>query len=297
MGEQPTLMFCVGATKAGTSWLYDYVQGHPQCHLRSIKELHYFDTVDLGVEFQIKNLTAMRRSIAAKLRKAEAEGDLLKVTNLHRRTRDASELLEILAQGGEGEEAYLAYLFKDAGDARLVGDLTPAYALLSEDRLARMAKMAPDAKFVFIMRDPLDRLWSHVRMNAWRGARPGVDAETKAGRILNRILKKGEETGITDRGDYAVIVPKLRRAIPAGQLHIAFFEQLTTQDGVNALCDFLGIDAIAAETEKQVFKGVPMKMSSEQRQAALAYLAPQYAFAANEFGSLPQRWQDNQARI
>ena len=42
MGDQPTLLFCVGATKAGTSWLFDYLKHHPECHLRSVKELQYF---------------------------------------------------------------------------------------------------------------------------------------------------------------------------------------------------------------------------------------------------------------
>ena len=43
MSGEPTVLICVGATKAGTSWLYDHLRVHPDCHLRSIKELHYFD--------------------------------------------------------------------------------------------------------------------------------------------------------------------------------------------------------------------------------------------------------------
>ena len=44
----PVLMFGVGAAKSGTSWLYQYLAAHPDCHLRSIKELHFFDTRDMG---------------------------------------------------------------------------------------------------------------------------------------------------------------------------------------------------------------------------------------------------------
>ncbi|MDB5657806.1 MAG: hypothetical protein JWS10_421 [Cypionkella sp.] len=35
MSKQPTLLFCVGATKAGTSWLYDHLFAHPECHFRT----------------------------------------------------------------------------------------------------------------------------------------------------------------------------------------------------------------------------------------------------------------------
>ncbi|HHS89575.1 MAG TPA: sulfotransferase family protein, partial [Rhodobacteraceae bacterium] len=46
MPDQPTIFFGVGAAKSGTSWLYRYLEGHPETHLRSVKELHYFDALD-----------------------------------------------------------------------------------------------------------------------------------------------------------------------------------------------------------------------------------------------------------
>ena len=43
-----TFIFCVGATKAGTSWLYDYLNSHRECQLPAVKELHYFDALEHG---------------------------------------------------------------------------------------------------------------------------------------------------------------------------------------------------------------------------------------------------------
>ena len=37
----------IGAAKAGTSWLADYLAGHPEVALSPIKELHYFDAMHL----------------------------------------------------------------------------------------------------------------------------------------------------------------------------------------------------------------------------------------------------------
>jgi hypothetical protein len=34
---------CIGAQKAGTSWLYQNLQEHPGIWLPPIKEIHYFD--------------------------------------------------------------------------------------------------------------------------------------------------------------------------------------------------------------------------------------------------------------
>ena len=43
------MLYCVGATKAGTSWLYRALHDHPGCAVRAVKEMHYWDTFDAEV--------------------------------------------------------------------------------------------------------------------------------------------------------------------------------------------------------------------------------------------------------
>ena len=43
-----TLLFGIGAAKAGTTWLYRYLAAHPEVRLPAVKELHYFDTCETG---------------------------------------------------------------------------------------------------------------------------------------------------------------------------------------------------------------------------------------------------------
>lgn len=285
MAADPTVMFCVGATKAGTSWLYSYVQGHPDCAVRSVKELHYFDTVDFGQSHYVDGLRQQRSRIAARQKVESAKAD-----ELDTRIADIDELLSVLEQGAGGEAAYLAYLTRGADGARLVADLTPAYALLSEERLSRMAAMAPETRFVFLMRDPVARLWSHVRMIAKRRLATGDDVAVRARNILRRCLQGGE-AHILDRGDYASIVEKLRAAIPQDKLHIAFYEDITAGQGVDMLCDFLGIARVPARTETRVHEGVAIAMTEGQRAEAAAFLAPQYRYVSDLTGRLPAAWQ------
>ena len=42
------LFFGVGAAKAGTTWLHRQLSEHPECHFRTIKELHYFSAIEKG---------------------------------------------------------------------------------------------------------------------------------------------------------------------------------------------------------------------------------------------------------
>ena len=294
--QEPTVLICIGATKAGTSWVHDYLSSHPQVSLRAIKEMHYFDALDLGFGWVANNLRAgMARDLE---RLAALPLDFSERREwLEQRVSDATDILDLLASGQVDFDAYLSYLRKDAGEARVVGDVTPGYALLSEERLSEIAKMSPDVRVLFIMRDPVDRLWSHVRMIAKRQLKAGEDITKKARRILNRTMRHGENDDITARGDYPVIVEKLRRAVPEEKLCCTFAENLISETGVKDLCKFLGIDYVPAELEKRVHQGALIEMNDGQKQAAHDYLAPHYAYVEKTFGPLPARWQANMARI
>lgn len=292
-------MFCVGATKAGTSWLYRYLCGHPECHMRAVKELHYFDSLDLDtLEHQRGVLDRTRATVVARM--GEEDG-AERLAGLARQVADIDEartLMDAAARQGEASvPRYLDYLFRDAGAARLAADVTPAYALLSQARLAMMARLVPAVRVLYLMRDPVERLWSHIRMAAQRALKPGQDHAEQCGRLLERIIDKGRADHITRRGDYRAAIEKLEAAVPAAELMIEFSERLLTAEGILRLCGFLGLSPREGQVEKRAHVGVPVRMSEEQRNRAAIFLAPQYDFVARRFGSLPEAWQANLARV
>lgn len=290
-------MICVGATKAGTSSLYRYLHDHPDCHLRSVKEIQYFNTVDFNdYDRQFDVLARLREDLVSRQNTARKNENKWKVNNLQRQITDVDELVRILKLGEAGVSDYLFYLLDGLGEKKLAGDITPGYALLSEARLAEMAQMAPDVRFVFMMRDPVDRLWSHARMQATRQRQPGEEVPIKARRIMNRTMHKGLEAHIPARGDYAAIVEKLRRAVPEDKLYVGFTEEMLTGKGLEELCDFLGISHKPVDENPHAHEGVQLKLSNRQRREAAEFLAPQYAYAEKTFGPLPERWQANMVR-
>lgn len=294
MAGEPTLLFCVGATKAGTSWLYRYLHGHAECRLRSIKELHFFDTVDFrDYAHQFDTYARLRDDL---VRRQGATADAWRRGNLQRQIDDVDEVVAALRLVEAGDEpaalaAYRAYLSGRAdGATRLVGDITPGYALLSVPRLAMMAALSPAVRVLYLMRDPLDRLWSHVRMQAARQLRPGETVEVKARRVLNRVVRRGLETHVASRSDYRGAIERLWAAVPPAQLLIDFTERLLTPEGLIRLCGFLGIAPAPADTTERAHQGRPLPIDPAQRDQALAWLAPQYDFVERNFGPLPQGW-------
>jgi len=286
----PTLLFGVGAARAGTSWAYRYLLGHPDCHLRSIKELHHFDTLEDG--HAAERLAELRREKNA-FKRALREAGRSRPAWLVQRAADVAELIELTEHGGRGSARYLAYLDRGAGDKRLVADLTPAYALLPERRLAEMAMLRPSVRFLYLVRDPVDRLWSHALLLAGRRAEDGEDdLVPRAARIFERALRGGEPE-IMRRGDYESALRKLARAVPSPHLLVEFTERLGEEDSQRRLCSFLGIGYRPAQGPEAVAGGLPDPL----RQAAARALAGQYDYVRRMHGPLPARWQANMETV
>jgi hypothetical protein len=286
--DEPTILLGVGATKAGTTWLYNHLRDHPDCHIRAIKELHYFDTVEDGSwQRQIK----LTRRLLDKMAERRARGTARADVSL-RRQGDVREWIGVLKERAENVPGYLAYLGNGRGERNLVADITPSYALLPEARLRTMAGMAADVRFLYLLRDPVSRLWSNLRMMAARAGAVAEGVQDAARAMLERILD-GEGSGAVDRGDYAGAIRRLRAAVDPSRLMVAFQETVQTAPGLARLCAFLGIRTVEADFGVPVLAGVPAEMTPGQVVRLRAFLAPQYAFVAQEFSDLPAAWRRN----
>lgn len=290
MTAEPTYLLGVGATKAGTTWLYNHLRAHPECHLRAIKELHYFDTIEDG-SYQ-RQLKVQRRYLA-KVRDNRARG-VSNNTVSTRREGDVREWISVLKDRAENVPGYLAYLSGGRGARRLVADITPSYAMLPEARLRAMASMAADVRFLYLMRDPVARLWSNLRMAAARAGASEDNVQNLARQLLDQALD-GQASGTVDRGDYIGAITRLRAAVPPGRLMITFQERLQTAEGLAEICVFLGITPVPADFTTRVLPGVPAEMTAEQISRVRTLLAPQYAFVARAFPDMPAAWRLNMA--
>lgn len=284
----PVLLFGIGATKAGTSWLHHYLSAHPECALRSIKELHFFDTMDdRGAHaWYLRDLDAKAEALSARVAEAPDEGRIIRLAELRAYRR-------VLKR--HDEAAYLDFVEGARDEERVVGDITPAYGLLPADRLAHMARLRDDVRFVYLMRDPVDRLWSHVRMVAKRQRADG-DFAAKAAALLDRVLA-GEEDHITIRGDYRAVLEKLAISVAPERTFVATCEDLFEGDALARLCAFLGIGFVAGERATRVHAGEAAALRPEQRARAAEFLRPQYDFVAERMGRLPPAWDAHRTRV
>lgn len=288
----PVLLFGIGATKAGTTWLYRYLSDHPECALRPIKELHFFDTIDdpKARKFYLRDFEQKSKALERRISRSEIEEQDERILHL------ASLRVYARVLKAQDEVAYLAYLEAERGAERVVGDITPAYGLLPAHRLAHMAGLRADVRFVYLMRDPVDRLWSHVRMIAGRRSTDEAEAADLAGLILDRVLAGGEDH-ITVRGDYRAVLEKLGEAIAPERAFVCTCEDLFEGGALERLCAFLGIEHLPGDMDRRVHRGIPAELRPEQKMRAAEFLRPQYDYVADRIGRLPPAWEANRAGV
>jgi hypothetical protein len=298
---KPTLLYGVGATKAGTSWLYRLLDDHPECHVRAVKEAHYWNSeTPEQRQRRVEVLTRQLQGLEHDRQAAVARGNGQKAANLDRRIAAIAGLIDVMRGDVADHRAYVNWLSAGCGKAqRLIGDVTPAYGLLSTERLREMlAVWKGPVRVVYLIRDPLERLWSHVRMDAERRMQAGDDFAAKAHGIFDRLLARTGEMQIWRRGDYRAAIRKLTEAVPAGGLMIGFTEQMFSGEGRARIYDFLGITAGADDVaeDRLVHPSRGLDLDDARAERAVNMLKVQYNWVAENVGTLPAVWQANLAR-
>ncbi len=283
MGQGPIILFGAGATKAGTSWLWDYLFSHPEGHLRTIKELGFFGTnYPDGLHHRARKMDKEIAEFDAKLAAGTAEWPKWLV----RQMMDRAEYREALVSD-DPQTGYLNYLLNDVGDRKLVADMTPEYGLAPVERMRAMTALG-NVRWIFLMRDPVDRLWSHVRMLVRRLKPAPADFAAACLTKFDQVLA-GQAEDVTLRSDYAAIHRRLVQAVAPDQRLAMFYEDLTAPGGVDRVTDFLGLARHPAKLEKRVHGGIPVDMPAALQARARDWLRPQYDYVSREFG-LPAAW-------
>jgi len=145
----------IGAQKAGTTWLDRNLRDHPNVWLPPEKEIHYFD---------LPPLLPFAALIGAPIRVA-------RYWTKARLIRDWAKVKE----GSQSLGWYIQYYFFPRTNfwyrslfhpspGQICGEATPRYATLKENQISRINQMMPNLKIVYILRDPLDRMWSDMAM-------------------------------------------------------------------------------------------------------------------------------------
>ena len=271
-----TFLLGVGAQKAGTTWLHDYFQKHPEVCISPVKEMHFFGNRGVMDGWPV---TAFRK----KLRQRQ-ENDRLK----GREVRNYSALKERIRMTGEMWQ-YRRFFRKRILQEQVFGEITPAYSSLPVEELQLIKKTFETTKVIFLMRNPADRFWSQMRFSEDYETLDEMEAN------IDRVF------GIPryqERMNYARTIANLRAVFDEEDLHFQFYENLFTPQAIGEICAFLDIECRPANFSKTLNVSVKMPLGQDTRDKIAGLLADQYRTVATEIARpLPKSWQNDMERL
>jgi hypothetical protein len=102
------------------------------------------------------------------------------------------------------------------------GEITPAYSVLPVDRIRFIHTLMPQARLIFILRNPIERSWSEAVYNLRRSSKADNLADVPLD-VFRRLLNSD---ATTSRSDYPRALDRWLSVYPSEQLYIAFFESI-----------------------------------------------------------------------
>jgi hypothetical protein len=193
-GARPDFL-CVGAHKSGTTWLYQQLDSHPDFWMPPVKELHYLDQLS-----RVQRISSPR---------CRDERDLRFLENIRILSAEQHMDLERYAQLFEPKASLLS------------GDISPNYSTLGNEVIRRVIGYFPNLKVIFLARDPVERVWSHLSMEVrYRQIEP-FDA-TDIDQVNRNLLRRG----MLLRSYPSAIVARWKRNVHPDRFRIYFFDDL-----------------------------------------------------------------------
>ncbi len=211
----------VGAPKAGTTSLFEYMRVHPQLHLPAEKELYFFNidrNYRRGVDWYLQTVS-----------------------------RDA-------APGTVWGEATTEYMsgvpYRDVGSEARLGLASPDRTALEEEIPRRIREAFPGVRLLCVLRDPVERAYSHYRMMALgkvesRSFEQAVDELIEPAALEQARLVRTRVNGYVVNGEYARLLGGFLRVFADEQLEVLFSEELRDRpaETLAGVFRFIGVDA------------------------------------------------------
>ncbi|WP_293905307.1 sulfotransferase domain-containing protein [Phenylobacterium sp.] len=187
---------------------------------------------------------------------------------------------------------YAAYHARfPAADGRPCGEATPIYSYWPGS-LERIAAYNPAMKLILVLRDPVQRAWSHWRMEYARGVEthPFAWCIRQGRQRLFDAEPWGHhrEFSYVERGFYGEQVERLLGLFPRDQLHVATSEGLRAEPAgaLGEVRAFLGLPPAAAPAGREVHVGRDMAYPSQLTPADIAHLRQVYAADGERLAAL-----------
>ena len=272
---------CIGAQKAGTTWLARVLSRHEEVFVTPVKEIHYFDHIsELTQHLSPRKRRSRTRKYHQRLWTQWRKWGEHRAQGAWYRTYMQPTL----------DDAWYASLFTERGGKKIAGEATPEYALIGEAGLWHLKSLAPDARIIFIMRNPVTRAWSQL-LHQCRVRK--LDASALS---VSEFLTITEEDRFEALADYLRVLDDIEAVFEPGQVLIEFYEDIHADraGALKRICTFLGVGFDADRfggLEKRYNPSQSARMPGDLRKSLRIKYRAMVRGVEERMGRVPASWK------
>ncbi len=271
----------IGAQRSGSTWLHENLKPHPEIWLPPTKELHYFNDLRDGPFF----CERYRKKLKARVGKT-------KNALLRGEWSYADFKWDIRYLFMPRSDRWYTKLFSQ-GKQLVAGEITPAYSTLTSDIVASIKQINPELKIIFLMRDPIDRSWSHARKdlsNLYNKPLEEIPSET--------VIKWFNEPECALRSDYMRTLEIWSSHFAKEQIFIGFLEEIKSdpENFLLRIYDFLGVEKSTKYLPESLRAAVNTRkkidIAPEYEYELAKIHEPKLAKLKEKFDTYPKQWHE-----
>jgi hypothetical protein len=210
--------FCIGPQRTGSTWLHANLVRHPEILMHRDKETFFFSTIGepSAPRFRYSSLEDYLESF----RDTPGEWILKNYHALRRSGRFYSP--------------------------RIRGESTASYCILSDDVLEDLRALNPDLKIIMLLRDPVERAWSHANKDLVR--------DTGKSATENEYLDFFARSDQLARADYSAILERWRAILKPGHILLAPSTRIESDPAglISDVLGFLGVSLLSPTSKRHL---------------------------------------------
>lgn len=216
--------FVIGVAKGGTTSLHRYLSQHPEVYLTPIKETNHFAAADIDEE---RLQPVYKRDVGLDIERYIARGMERPVHIAHVR-----------------EKAHYQALYSKVRSEKAIGEVSNSYAICPS-AVPTIHRTHPRARILIMLRNPVERAWSHYLMNL-------RESKVVYGDFISEVNSDHQASekgwGVSHQylelGLYSDQLARVYQYFPKEQVHWMCYEDFRKdpQRVLKGICRFLEVD-------------------------------------------------------
>jgi hypothetical protein len=208
---------CIGGQRTGTTWLHHVLSSNQTIWMPPCKELHHFDSLCPEIEtysyrYREHMGSRVRHYGLAAARKVTGR-NLKPDVNVR---LDWDWDLRYFLQPARSVDWYKSLFETRAAAGKVTGEITPAYSLLPESQVADILTALPEIKIILILREPVERAWSHALK----------DLSADAAKDIPRLVDFLRDPNCFERSNWPSILSRWQNNVPLEQMLVIDFDKI-----------------------------------------------------------------------